>query len=41
MNGDLIYLRQDGWTIFELRLPLASARQTVEGVADLPSLTIS
>lgn len=41
MNGDLVYLRQDGWTVFELRLPLSSARQTVDGVADLPSLTSS
>jgi signal transduction histidine kinase len=39
MNGDLVYLRRDGWTIFELRLPLSSARQTVDGVAELPSLT--
>ena len=39
MNGDLVYLRQNGWTVFELRLPLSSARQSVEAVADLPSLT--
>jgi signal transduction histidine kinase len=39
MNGDLVYLRQDGWTIFELRLPLSSSRQTVDDVAELPSLT--
>lgn len=35
MNGDLLYLREDDWTIFELRLPLASARQTVDGVSSL------
>jgi len=41
MNGDITYLRQDGWTIFELRLPLASARQSIARGVDLPSLTHS
>jgi signal transduction histidine kinase len=39
MNGDLVYFREDSWTIFELRLPLTSARQSVNGAAELPSLT--
>jgi signal transduction histidine kinase len=39
MHGDLVYFREGGWTIFELRLPLTSVRQSVNGAAELPSLT--
>jgi signal transduction histidine kinase len=41
MHGDLIYRRQDGWTVFELRLPIVSALHPIDLGADLPSLTHS
>jgi signal transduction histidine kinase len=41
MHGDLIYRRQDGWTVFELRLPIVDALHPIDLGADLPSLTHS
>lgn len=41
MHGDLIYHRQDGWTVFELRLPTVDALHPIDLGADLPSLTHS
>jgi signal transduction histidine kinase len=38
MNGDLTYLRSEGWTVFELRLPLAEVDALPLGL-ELPSLT--
>ena len=38
MNGDLTYRHTEGWTVFELRLPLAAASTIPRGL-ELPSLT--
>jgi len=38
MHGDLIYRRQEGWTIFELQLPIVSPLHPVDLGADVPSL---
>jgi signal transduction histidine kinase len=38
MHGDLIYRRQDGWTVFELQLPTVSPLNPIDLGAEVPSL---
>jgi signal transduction histidine kinase len=38
MHGDLIYRRQDGWTVFELQLPTVSPLNPIDLDAEVPSL---